>query len=55
MGHMKCLRCICGIRTDESIWCARFKGLVTQEIEAGCQDFVDRSCFGEFEDQGGDL
>jgi len=28
----------------------RFKGLADDETAKKCQDFVDRSCLGEFED-----
>ena len=50
MSEMKCAHCICGIKSEDGIWCVRFKGLANDEIAKECQDFVDRSCFGEFED-----
>jgi hypothetical protein len=50
MSQNKCLYCICGIKSEDGIWCVRFKGVIPQETAKDCQDFVDRSCFGEFED-----
>jgi hypothetical protein len=50
MSMMRCTRCICGIKTEDGLWCVKFKGLANDEIAKDCQDFVDRSCFGEFED-----
>lgn len=50
MSQTKSVCCICRIKPDDGIWCVRFKGVVKDEIAKRCRDFVDRSCFEEFED-----
>ena len=52
---MKCLDCVCGIETEDGIWCVRFKGVPSKDMANKCQNFLPRGiCESHSSESNGD-